>query len=71
MKSFVLRQAAEHDIDKSFTDYLDQANAEVAKAFIEAVDEALNHIANFPCTGSPRYGELLEGHSEVIVSGLT
>lgn len=60
MKSCVLRQAAEHDIDKGFTHYLDQANPEVATAFIEAVDVALNHITNFPCTGSPRYGELFD-----------
>lgn len=60
MKSHVLRQAVERDIEKGFTHYLEQANPELATAFIEAVEAALDHITRFPSTGSPRYGELLD-----------
>lgn len=60
MRLLVLRQAAERDIESGFTHYIEQANVDVATAFVEAVDVALHHITHFPGTGSPRYGELFD-----------
>jgi toxin ParE1/3/4 len=60
MMGLVLREAAECDIEGGFDHYLAAAGSEVATAFVLAVDAALAHIAEFPGTGSPRYGELLD-----------
>jgi toxin ParE1/3/4 len=58
MKSAVLRQRAEDDIENAFVHYLDQAGNRVATQYIEAIDIAIHHLEQFPKTGSPRYGEL-------------
>lgn len=60
MMGLVLREAAERDIEGGFDHYLAAAGGEVATAFVLAVDTALAHIAEFPGTGSPRYGELFD-----------
>ena len=60
MKHRALRLSAENDIDTAFSYYLDEAGADTALGFLDAVDAALSHIENNPGTGSPRYGELCE-----------
>jgi toxin ParE1/3/4 len=60
MIGLVLREAAERDIEGSFDHYMDAAGSEIATAFVLAVDAALAHIAEFPGTGSPRYGKLFD-----------
>jgi toxin ParE1/3/4 len=60
MKPRALRLAAETDIDRAFSYYLNEAGADTALGFLDEVDAALNHIEHNPGTGSPRYGELCE-----------
>lgn len=60
MMDVVLRDAAERDIEGGFDHYLTAAGGAVATTFVLAVDIALAHIAEFPGTGSPRYGELFD-----------
>jgi toxin ParE1/3/4 len=60
MKRPLLRQAAEHDIERAFAYYSRQANIGIAAAFVGAIDVALQHIELHPGTGSPRYCEMLD-----------
>ena len=52
----VLRASAERDVDETVARYLEEAGAEVALAFIDALEGAFRHIAGNPESGSPRYG---------------
>lgn len=60
MKPRALRLAAQNDIERAFSHYLDAAGADVAVGFLDEVDGALSHLETHPATGSPRYGELCE-----------
>ncbi|RQP24549.1 type II toxin-antitoxin system RelE/ParE family toxin [Piscinibacter terrae] len=60
MKRTLLREAAERDVERGFSHYLEEAGADIALAFIEEIDTALEHIERHPGTGSPRYGELFD-----------
>lgn len=60
MKRVVLRLAAERDIESGLDYYLGSAGAAVARRFVGAVDTAFLHISEFPATGSPRFGTLLD-----------
>ncbi len=55
-KSAVLRASARRDVEQAVAHYLDEGGAEVAPGFIDALEEALGHIARNPGSGSPRYG---------------
>jgi toxin ParE1/3/4 len=55
-----LRLAAEHDIERGLSHYLDEAGATVAAAFLEQIDVALKHIQQHPASGSLRYGQLCD-----------
>lgn len=55
-RSVVLRARARGDVDEAIAHYLDEAGAEVANGFIEALEEALAQLAARPGSGSPRYG---------------
>ena len=46
-------------MDEAADFYTDEANADVAHAFVEAVRKAYRAIADHPGTGSPRFAELL------------
>ena len=48
---------AEADIDATIDWYLKEATADVASRFLSVYDHALEHIAQFPGTGSTRYAE--------------
>lgn len=58
-KSVVLRASARQDVDEAVARYLEEAGAEVALGFIDALQEAFRHIAGHPDSGSPRYGHEL------------
>jgi toxin ParE1/3/4 len=60
MIDVVLRHAAERDIAGAFDHYLKEAGGKVATAFVFAANAALAHISEYPSTGSPRYGQLLD-----------
>lgn len=60
MKPHILRQTAEHDIERAFAHYLSEDGPDIALGFMDAIDTALLHIEHHPGTGSPRYGELCE-----------
>ena len=55
-KSAVLRASARRDGEQVLAHYLDEGGADVAVGFIDALEEALRHIARNPASGSPRYG---------------
>lgn len=59
MKRIVPREAAERDVDEVADYYSDEADDDVAHAFVEAVREAYRLIGDRPGIGSPRYGDLL------------
>jgi toxin ParE1/3/4 len=60
MKPRALRLAAQNDIERAFSHYLDAAGANAALGFLDELDSALSHLETHPATGSPRYGELCE-----------
>ncbi len=55
-RSVVLRTRARGDVDEAIAHYLDQAGVEVANGFIGALEEAFEHLAGSPGSGSHRYG---------------
>ena len=55
----VLRASAQRDVDETVARYLEEAGAEVALGFIDALEGAFRHIAGNPESGSPRYGHEL------------
>lgn len=58
-KKVRLRQRAERDVDAVIEHYLVEADAAVAGGFVDALEEALRHLARHPATGSPRYAHEL------------
>lgn len=51
----VLREAASRDVDAALAHYLEEGGAPVAQAFIDALEQAFQHVGRHPATGSPRY----------------
>jgi toxin ParE1/3/4 len=58
-KPVIPRERAGRDIDAAIAWYLDQGAAESALGFIDALEQAFNHIGRHPTTGSPRYAHEL------------
>ena len=58
-ESVVLRAAARRDVEEAIAHYLEEAGPQVALGFIDALQDALRHIAANPQSGSPRYGHEL------------
>lgn len=56
----VLRQAAARDVDDAIEHYEREAGASVAGSFIDALEQALAHVARHPASGSPRYATELD-----------
>ena len=56
MKPFRKQRAADRDIDEAIAYYLAKAGAAVALGFVDAFDQAMEHVCLHPATGSPRYG---------------
>jgi toxin ParE1/3/4 len=51
----VLRERARHDVEKAVDWYREEADAETAVRFVNAVEAALAHIGRYPGSGSARY----------------
>ena len=58
-RSVVLRASARRDVDEVVARYLEEAGAQVARGFIDALEGAFRQIADHPDSGSPRYGQEL------------
>ena len=58
-RSVVLRGAAQRDVDEAVAHYLAEGGTDVALGFIDALENALRHVAGNPGSGSPRYGQEL------------
>ena len=56
----VLRQLAQQDVDEAIAYYLQEAGQAVALGLVDSLEEALDHIAKHPKTGSPRYAVELD-----------
>ena len=58
-KPVVPREQARRDVEAAIDHYADEAGADVAFGFIDALENADRLIAARPATGSPRYGHEL------------
>lgn len=58
-KPAVLRQRAEQDIDEALAHWLDQGGPALAGRFIDALQQALEHLSAHPGSASPRWGHEL------------
>lgn len=58
-KSVVPRELAQRDVEEAIDHYTDEAGADLALRFIDALSEAYRAIGNRPGTGSPRYAHEL------------
>ena len=59
-RSVRLRERAAVDIDEAVDFYLDEADAEVALRFVDAVERAFGQIGRSPLSGSLRFSYELE-----------
>nr|WP_303705576.1 type II toxin-antitoxin system RelE/ParE family toxin [Brevundimonas naejangsanensis] len=59
-KTVIPREQAAHDIDQALDYYLEAAGDVVASAFVDALEQALNHVARHPASGSLRYAHELD-----------
>jgi len=64
VKPIVPRELANHDINEILAYYLGQSAEQATYGFIDALEEAYNHISRHPATGAPRYAD------ELILPGL-
>ncbi|WP_092785265.1 type II toxin-antitoxin system RelE/ParE family toxin [Rhodospira trueperi] len=55
-KAVVPRALARADIEAAAEFYREDSGAALALAFVDAVEPALNHVGQFPASGSPRIG---------------
>ena len=60
LKPVVPRKRAESDIDNAFSFYLKESGADIAVAFVNALEQAVAHISRQPSAGSPRYAHELD-----------
>jgi toxin ParE1/3/4 len=58
-KPVLPRAIAQQDVTDAVDYYADEAGADVALAFIDALESAYQHIARAPATGSPRFAHEL------------
>lgn len=56
----VLRERAQRDVDDALDHYRDEASAEAALHFIDALEEAFLHLSDYPASGSSRYARELD-----------
>ncbi|MGU3456536.1 type II toxin-antitoxin system RelE/ParE family toxin [Brevundimonas sp. M1A4_2e] len=59
-KAVIPREQAAHDIEEALEYYLEAAGDVVASAFVDALEQALNHVARHPASGSLRYAHELD-----------
>lgn len=60
MTAVRLSAAASVDVEQAFDHYLDNAGADTALRWLDAVDDALRHLEQHPASGSRRYAEHLD-----------
>lgn len=58
LRPVIRRRQAQEDVVEAMVYYMNEAGDDVAQRFIDAVDAAIVHIAQFPATGSPRYAPI-------------
>lgn len=59
-KPVILRARADRDVMDAVEYYLQEASAETAHGFADALEKALIHVGRNPATGSPRFGHELD-----------
>ena len=55
-KPIILSEVAVRDVDDAISYYLGEAGGDVASTFVDRLEQALEHIARHPESGSPRVG---------------
>jgi toxin ParE1/3/4 len=60
VKPVVPRKLANEDVDHAIAYYLGEGSKQAALAFIDALEQAYDHIGRNPATGSPRYAHDLD-----------
>lgn len=58
-KPVVPREQAIRDVEEAIGYYLSETNPRTALGFIDAIEQAYNHIGSDPAAGSPRYAHEL------------
>ncbi len=58
-KPVVPREQAHRDVENAVAHYLAEGAETAALGFIDAMENAYNHISRHPATGSPRYAHEL------------
>ena len=56
-KPVVLRRQARRDVEEAAAYYVADAGGDVARAFLDALDDAWQLLGEFPAIGSPRYAD--------------
>jgi len=59
-KPVVPRAVAERDVDDALAYHLTQDAGRAALGFIDALEQAYDHIGRHPASGSPRYAHTLD-----------
>lgn len=60
VKRAIPRAAADRDVNEAIDHYLGEGAEQAALKFIDALEQALQHIGRHPATGSPRYAHELD-----------
>jgi toxin ParE1/3/4 len=60
VKRVILRARADLDVHETIDFYLGEGAEQAALKFIDALEQALQHIGRHPATGSPRYAHELD-----------
>ena len=60
VKPVIPRALANQDVDDAVSYYLSEQAVQAALGFIDALEQAYNHIQRNPATGSPRYAHELD-----------
>ena len=60
IKRIARRPRAHRDIDEAVGHYMKEAGERVALGFIDALEQAFDHVSRHPASGSPRYAYELD-----------
>ncbi len=60
VKHAILRARADQDVQEAIDYYLGEGAQQAALGFVDALEQALQHIERHPPTGSPRYAHELD-----------
>ncbi|MCC6610393.1 MAG: type II toxin-antitoxin system RelE/ParE family toxin [Burkholderiales bacterium] len=60
IKPAVLRERAGRDVQEAIDYYLGEGAPQAASGFVDALEQALQHIEHHAATGSPRYAHELD-----------